>query len=389
MSVYSEAKRLRYFSRSGSVRGVKKASTEVVRNMELLQTLHEKSSDNLRYREKEEQRDFGTVGAMISFDQDDVSPYMYPLDGDTYESTPSFGPDGMCPLCNNERAAELDSFYVSNLHNKRAWRAYPFSDMVVAEHVIRHIGLIYSSAASEIAEVKEGLRNGGYTKVLEGANARKSEMLLTISRRIDVELSRARSLASRIRAEHKETVILDPDPGYIPSGQPADPCGSYVGRPAKGKAKKWYAYNGTEKIGALRPWGDRRMANEIEKKTNSAVVFYDEMLDARSMYLRIYGEIMDSDIDTANEEAEQRADKRNQQPKYIERNYAAAIRAVDGYKSVALDMAKFALIAMKYGDSKDSVKKLSPAMSAMMDELGIFEQEPHDVTEAMAEEVDG
>lgn len=379
MSVSHEIKRLGLLSRSSGKYSLKTyhvdrdALDRLVAREEM-----ERNSGRaiMRYREDEERLQEAALGDVLQFSVDDLSPYKFPLDGDTYDPDPIYGPRGTCPLCNNERSAEVDAYFIEHFHSRTHWgvhAGYRFNPRLVLEHLVNHVGLIYASAL-ESSELKSGGANGEWP----------------LEKRIGMVI-RSMEVYKRRRARQDrdlgDMAIFEP---HHPR-QDVEPGPSVYGRPDGhgGRAKEWYAYSGGQEIGALRPWGDRRVAQEIQKKSREAIVFYDEMLDVRERARRVYDEIMDTDIDALNEEKQRQS---NGKAAYVERNYSAAIAAAREIKGVAMDMAKLALIATKYGDEKDKVRQISPSMKSMLDDLGIFDNDEADdarVVEPEAEDVAG
>lgn len=345
MSTKHDLKRLGILSESHGKYALKTPRRDVDA-IDRLQARKDMGSDYMRAREREERMGDRLLGSAIRFEQEDISPYLYPLDGDRYDPDPIYGPRGTCPICNNERAAEIEKYFIEHFESRKNWgrhRGYGFDPRLVLEHLVNHVGLIYSSAL-ESCELK---RLDGKDWTLEkrvGMVIRSMEVYKRKRVRQDRELDDAAVFPSQSPSQDVE---VDPQPGVS-------------GRPEGGRAKEWYAYSGGDQIGALRPWGDRRVSKEIEKKSREAIVFYDEMLDVRARARRIYDEIMD---DTPDGEV---------------KNYAAAVAATREIKGVAMDMAKLALIATKYGDEKDKVRQISPSMKSMLDEIGIFERDEAD-----------
>lgn len=359
MSVYREARRLDLFKSSKSPRGLKNPVYEAPDMLERLaergQTeswLGPRPKSDLRYREREERAATALLGDILHFDVDDISPYRYPLDGKHYETDPVSGPRGTCPLCNNASAKELNEYYIHNLHRKKAWGKYHFDPAMVIDHLVNHVGLIYGAALDE--------------KLAEGSD--KAALALKVAR-----TARRMGLCHRRndRAdEDLEMQAIEVSPSVFPCQTALDPAPEVRGRPVGERAKQWYAYDGKTELGALRPWEDERVETEVTKRANDAIVFYDEMLSVRRMALNIHNEIMDSEP-----------------PEGQAKNYAAAIAAVREVKGVAMDMAKLALIATKFGDEKDRARQLSPSMMAMLNDIGVFSK-PTDVAGESVEVLD-
>jgi len=302
---------------------------------------------DLYEQEEDERLSDRKLGSALHFELEDCSPYLYPLDGGHYDPDPAYGMKGNCPLCNNSCGADVDQYFLSNLHRRNAWGVrggYRFSPAMVIEHLVNHVGLIYASAL----DIHERT----------GKTGQKERW--SLESRVNAVIRSASVRSGRRQLAEREMEAMASFPSVSTSGQ--DPEGhfnpSIQGRPEGSRAKDWYAFDGARMVGALRPWEDGRVASEIAKRANEAIVFYDEMLDVRSMARRVYSEIMD----TEPEEGQVR-------------NYSAAIAAVREIKGVAMDMAKLALIATKFGDEKDRVRQISPSMKAMLDDIGIFENE--------------
>lgn len=368
MSVYKDLKRANGFSSTVGRRGFLHTPPREHNSLEILDRSSDIASD-LRYKEHIERFEAGELGEYIYFEPPNCSPYEPSLDGQVYRTQIDFGPTGMCPLCNNAEARELDEFYLENLYRPSAWKKYPFSRELVIRHIVQHVAPIYLKAASERGCVwaREAIAKGGskqYTSNDAGTpiNAMRTE----VSREMYRALAAMRDeVLSRV-GEERATIEIPPEV----IGVPLDPDPrEYRGRPEGERAKDWYAFEGGFQVGALRPWGDRRVSTEIAQRKNDGLVLLDEMLDVREMSRRIYSEIMDSDIDLANEEEEQRAEAQGRKPKYIERNYSAAVAAVREIKSVVLEMSKLALIASRVGDDKDHARKLSPTMQGLLDDI--------------------
>lgn len=307
----------------------------------------------------------------VAFEPTHLSPYIYPLDGEHYEVEPGFGPTGLCPLCNNAQHDTLDKELIKGIDKPRAWRRMGFSEKVVFEHVVNHIGPIYAHSGRTLVD-ELAIRS-----TLDDED--KPELLARVGgaiRRTMGKVSEER--AERRRDEiYKVEVVVEPGYGDLIEDEaeiPIEP--SIQGRPEGARAKEWYAFDGDMQLGPLRPWGDERMANEIQKRADDSIVFYDEMLDVRRMGKRIYDEIMDGDPG---------CDKNGNE---LARNYSAAIQAARVVKDVAMDMAKLALIATKLGDEKDKVRRVSPTMQAMIDEIGIFEKAGSEATSIPCQVVD-
>lgn len=368
MSVYKSAKKVGTFSRYAGRGGFLRVPARERTTLDVIER-GTGSADDLRFKERLEAFERGELGEYIYFEPPACSPYFPSLDGQTYRTEVDFGPTGLCPLCNNSEARELDAFYLENLYRPSKWKEYPFSREMVLRHIVQHVAPIYLKAAQEkgLDWAKKALAKGGakqYTSNKDGKpiNAVRTE----VSRELFRALAAMRDDVLSRRGEERATIEIPP-----PSlGVPFEPDqGEYHGRPDGERAKQWYAFDGAFQVGALRPWGDKRVSTEIAERKQDGLVLLDEMLDVRAMSRRIYSEIMDSDIDLANEEEEQRADAEGRKPKYIERNYSAAIAAVREIKSVALEMGKLALIASRIGDDKGNTRKLSPTMQGLLDDI--------------------
>ena len=220
----------------------------------------------LKHREREECGE-ESLGTVLRFDREDYSPYLFPLDGGHYDVDPPIGPRGTCPLCNNASAKELNEYYIRNLHKKKAWGKYGFEPSLVLDHLVNHIGLVYGKALEAAESSGEAL-----TPPEKSALARKvaHSMLMWKADR------KWRTKAEKDLEIFSVSVPL-PD---IPR-QEVETGPSVYGRPRGAKAKQWYAYDGSEELGQLRPWEDKRVEKEMTARANDAIVFYDEMLDVR------------------------------------------------------------------------------------------------------------
>ena len=338
------------------------------------------TAHDLRFREREEAFEGSPVGAFLYMEPPGCSPYDPPLTSETYRFDRDLGPSGLCPICNNSCAKELDAFYIENLYRPSLWKKYPFDHDTVLRHVIQHISVIYAAAGSRkgIESIRRGLVEGGakrYTHTSDGTQ--KNDMRAEAAQELTRALREIRESIEHREREESAAIELPPSSSL---GAPLAPTATVPGRPQGERAQGWYAFDGGEQRGALRLWGDKRVGTEIAKRSNDAIVLMDEMLDVRSMSRRIYSEIMDSDIDEANAEEEQAADAAGRKPRYIERNYGAAIQAVREIKSVAIEMAKLALIASKIGDEKGSMRQLSPAMNGLLAEIMGDKKDAEDAT---------
>jgi hypothetical protein len=306
----------------------------------------------------------------VEFQVADLSPYVLPLDGKFYDVDPLSGPRGTCPLCNNVQARGLDAWYMRRLGGRGKWREKGFPEAMVLDHLVNHVGMVYAGVLDGMEEFRK-LDKG---KKLDLRGLPELEALV---RRVSSALTgeeHRRSRHAGMDHDADTQVIFSPPPlARIPGGGHVlpDPAPAVVGRPAGARAKKWYAWDGQECIGQMRPWEEGRVKDEICSRAGDAIVFYDEMLDVRHRARRVYDEIMDSDPGEG-----------------MARNYSAAVAAVREIKGVAMDMAKLALIATKYGDEGDRVRQISPSMKAMLDDIGIFQSKGSADAVKMAE-IDG
>lgn len=311
--------------------------------------------------------------AAVFFSIDPVSPYAYPLDGQHYEVGPGFGPTGLCPLCNNEKHREMDRFFLENLDKRGAWKVHGFDEKVVVEHLVNHLGPIYTSTGREL---------------LDAFAARTEVNVLFPKVRTKIERAAVHAVAranidvvDEREARHDDEVLISPfsSPGVEAEEIPP----SVFGRPAGAVAKKWYAFSGKEQQGQLRPWGDKRMTTEVEKRADDSIVFYDEMVMVRRMGLDIYKEVMDGD-------GEPIIDKEGAIVGYKEKNYTAALSAAKLVKDVAMDLAKLAIIGVKLEGQGEKMRQLSPTMQAMINDIGILEKRelPDPAQEITAEIMD-
>jgi len=311
--------------------------------------------DRLDDLDSPEYRDGGVI-----FEGEAGSPYFMPLDGQEYRPEGRFGPIGTCPVCNNEKHMELDYHLASLVGRIQPCGMFGFSQVVLQEHLSCHMGPIYARMGLKACALSGKYpKKGAMEQMVYGGN----------NSRATINKAEARERHDDEDDDVKVLVLSEGDREWYDSAYERaenrpDPSPSKGGRPEGRKVGEWYAFDGAERIGALRPWGDGRVAKEVAKREEEAIVFYDEMLDARRMARQIYSDIMDSDIDAASEG---RSDG-----KYIDRNYSAAISAVREIRSIATDMAKLALIATKYSDGKEARRVLSPVMQGMIDEIGVF-----------------
>ena len=346
-----------------------------IEGLRLLEFMEKQNENDIRAQERDERsisegQDEKPLASSkqpaVRFDFQECSPYAYPLDGQRYQDPKGMGPTGMCPLCNNAKHREIDEFFLRNLDNPRAWGAYSFTKKQILNHMIRHIGLIYAEACG----VTESLKNSEVAPRLRQAlsSPGRSDLTRTIRVNVKNQLATLRADEAKSSIEKEETVAdtiwLDLPPDAVYDGHISP---SIEGRPAHAKAKDWYAFDGSEQQGALRLWGDKRMNTEIEKRSEDALVLYDEMLDVRRMARRIYSDIMDNEGPEPEKTAKGNV-------KYKERNYGAAISAVRLIKDTAMDLAKLALVTMKYGDESGKVRRLTPGMQSMLDDIGIFDK---------------
>jgi hypothetical protein len=317
----------------------------------------ERDIDRLISREEYEriEREEETDSSLL-FEAQAISPYAIPLDGDTYTNMDGFGPNGLCPLCNNENHQELDKFLVMNMKNKEKLSELPFTRAQIARHIACHIGMVYARASTQAMDARPVIINS-HAHSLARETAELTRAVTRALRFANVERRRYNE-----EEEPVTNVLMPVTPVKLP------PSDALNHRPCDTDAKKWYAFNGYEQIGPLRPWGDTRMAHELEKRSRDAIVFYDEMLDVRSMSRRIYEEIMEGD-------GEPIVDKKGEVVGYKDKNYSAAIQAVRVIKDTAMDMGKMALIAMKYGEEKGKIQTLSPALQGMLSDMGLFNEE--------------
>jgi len=280
------------------------------------------------------------------------SPYFMPINRKAYHPESRFGPLGTCPLCNNARHAEFDAALARKVGSVPPEGMFGFARALVIEHIACHMGPVYASAGLRACKVA-----GVPLKDVKG----------------DVGRAVRAALAEESGPDDAGVQVLVLEPGER-SWYDGPKAGGDRGRPdpsprrERSGANGIYAYDGNSPAGALKPWEDDRVETELAKRKDEAIVFYDEMLDARRMARQIYADIMDSDIDALN--AEREGEKGG---KYVERNYSAAIAAVREIRSIATDMAKLALIATKYSDGKEAKRVLSPVMQGMIDEIGVFD----------------
>ena len=320
----------------------------------------EPDRDPVGVQERKERRDISGVDdekSLVMFAIDPVSPYAYPLDGERYTPESRFGPTGLCPICNNAQHRQMDNFFVKNLGDRISWKRYGFAEEDVVRHLVNHIGPVYT-------------RTG-------------RELLSAFAARSDVEALDPAFLARIHRASQKEITAGKREESFKPFDEkwgdsliiaPADETEyteraiepSFSGRTIGAKAKQWYAFDGENQTGQLRPWGDKRMANEVEKRADDSIVFYDEMLMVRKMGLDIYHEIMDKD------NGEPIMGKDGELLGYKDKNYGSALNAAKLIKDVAMDMAKLAIIGVKLEGNGEQMRQLSPTMQAMIDDLGIL-----------------
>jgi len=311
----------------------------------------------------------------IIFEATDCPPYFHPLDGRTYRASSAFGPSGMCPLCNNERHREIDHELIVKLGRIPETGYMGLTHRQVVTHIVNHVGPVYVVAGEDATD-------GPHEAVRPQKRSRVHGPQAVIDRALLVEAG------ERIGKYDNDVALLTPDDiawydaAFERAADRPPPSQEPQGRPQGSQPKKWYAFDGEEQLGPLRPWGDDRVETEVQKRNEDAIVFYDEMLDARRMARRIYADIMDSDIDALNDSREESGGK------YVERNYSAAIAAVREIRSIATDMAKLALIATKYSDGKEKTRVLSPVMQGLIDDIGVFEAEDASCSFGEADPVD-
>ena len=299
----------------------------------------------------------------IIFEVLDCSPYNPSLSGRKYEVRSRFGPIGTCPLCNNADHAELDAYFARNMEKitsgsgKNLLKGFP--KRTILEHMALHVGPIYVKTIAEM-DPKKVYRRG--QKVPEGGSIAAAVSRAVKNEKSDdmeddpIEVMSEADIAWYDGAVERNAGVVSasmPIPGRPEGALPGD---------------EWYAFDGEVQVGALRPWAEDRVKNEVVKRTEESITFYSEMMGAREKASRIYDEVMDSDIEAANE------GRGGKGKPYIERNYSAAIAAVREMRTIATDMAKLALIATKYSDGKEKTRVLSPVIQGMIDDLGVFEK---------------
>ena len=316
--------------------------------------------DDLRYQEAIE-RGSGLSGGVV-FDQVPMSPWAVSLDGrpEVEESGESavFGPSGLCPLCNNAAHQQLDAMLLHRLWSGDRFRDLPFTQREIAEHIIRHIGPIYSEVGSSASPV-------AIAAAVQGDDGG------TLGAKIAVNV---RSGLRRLRFLAREDDRWETDDGYevrfsdiLQEDEPVEADLREIrARPPGVTGTDWYAFRGGEQMGELRKWGSGRTELEGSRRADDAIVFYDEMLRSRQMAMAVYEDIMDGEPPT----------KRTKDGTLVEseRNYGAAIASARLVKDIAMDLMKLALISAKMGDGSEKTRNLSPALQDMISDLGIFEE---------------
>jgi hypothetical protein len=312
--------------------------------------------DDLRHQERIERGD-GLSGGVV-FEQVPMSPWAVSLDGrqQTDENT-VFGPSGLCPLCNNASHQELDAMLLHRLWSGDRFRDLPFTQKEIAEHVIRHIGPVYSEVGSSASPM-------AIAAAVQGEDGGKLGQKIAVN---------VRSGLRRLRFLAREDGKWETDDGYEVRfsdilEEPAETVSDLReirARPPGVKGTDWYAFRGGEQMGELRKWGTERTELENVRRSDDAIIFYDEMLRSRRMAMAVYDDIMEGDAPT----------KRTKDGTLVEseRNYGAAIASARLVKDIAMDLMKLALISAKMGDGSEKTRNLSPALQDMISDLGIFE----------------
>ena len=309
--------------------------------------------------------------AALAFMPEPLSPYAYPLNGDTY-SEEQIGPDGLCPLCNNKKAREYNEELVKTLESQEGWEKLPFTRSQILRHIALHLSLIYAHVYSELVGA------------LDAETRAELERILVSTPKGRLVAGTFRSIVSNA-GRYAGVDEYNPRVQFIgglqdESADAIEPSPSPVQQRTQGEALKWYAFNGSQKLGPLRRWGDKRVGQEMVKRVQEAVVFYDEMLDVRAKAQDIYSRIMDK-------EGEPIVSKDGELIGYKERNYGAAIQAVRLQKDVAMDLAKMAIIATRLGDEVEGTKRLSPVLQDMLSDMGIKKKDVEEISEVAESEV--
>ena len=212
------------------------------------------------------------------------SPYARSLSGE-YDFLNLYPVSGLCAICNNEKHKEIDQDIV-RLPLSRVAKKWRVAEDVLTFHLSRHMGPIYGKIA---------LR---YMKKLPPKVA--NEVLSSsVVREVD-------------RLAYRTTV----DVLYYPEKLP---------EPAEGE------------YGKLRMWTKERTLQEIAQREAEAIDFYDEMIDCKGRFERVYDEIMNNEFFKESKDG----------PIPAERNYAAAVAAVKGKHGVLVDLAKMSIIAAR------------------------------------------
>lgn len=212
------------------------------------------------------------------------SPYARSLSGE-YDFLNLYPVSGLCAICNNEKHKEIDQDIV-RLPLSRVAKKWRVAEDVLTFHLSRHMGPIYGKIA---------LR---YMKKLPPKVA--NEVLSSsVVREVD-------------RLAYRTTF----DVLYYPEKLP---------EPAEGE------------YGKLRMWTKERTLQEIAQREAEAIDFYDEMIDCKGRFERVYDEIMNNEFFKESKDG----------PIPAERNYASAVAAVKGKHGVLVDLAKMSIIAAR------------------------------------------
>ena len=248
---------------------------------------------------------------------------------------------GMCPLCNRKDHKHIDQYLIRNISDSKAVASFAKKHRIrvntVLLHFARHILPIYSPIFDKAFSLK---------KAPDGW--KPPEDLIDA-----IEDIRATTLTA--------------PPGctkVIPWVEIKKPKGNLE-----------YA-----KHNVRSPWTKERIMDEIAERQNEAFNFFDEMVALKRMFRNIHDEIMSS-----TQEDRVTSDGANS-TSYAQKNYGAAIRAVEGERGILTDLMKFSLIKASLEDSKDGSRSFSPAVASALDSI-IGKRKPEQVEKQDIEKV--
>ena len=232
------------------------------------------------------------------------SPYARSLAGE-YDFLNLYPVSGLCAVCNHARHKAIDQDMV-RMSLSRVSRKWKIAEDILLLHLSRHMGPIYGRVA---LRYMKRLPPKVAEKVLSEAAAKEVD-----------------------RLSYRTTF----DVLYYPDNLPSPAEGEY---------------------GKLRMWTKERTLQEIAQREAEAVDFYDEMIDCKSRFERVYDEIMNNEFFKESKEG----------PLPAERNYAAAVAAVRGKHGVLVDLAKMSIIAARISAQPGNAGLgLSPEMDSMV-----------------------